>query len=105
MSTLAGRCLETISQSREKETNLERTTAVSVEGTEERSRRRMEEGGGERERVTDTSSSRVESFYRSSAQPTWGPRRSTKKDNDYDDDEWQCNNVPITVPSCLTDGD
>jgi len=59
MSTLAGRCLETISQSREKETNLERTTAVSVEGTEERSRRRMEEGGGERERVTDTSSSRV----------------------------------------------
>ena len=31
----------------------------------------MEEGGGERERVTDTSSSRVESFYRSSAQPTW----------------------------------
>lgn len=32
---------------------------VSVEGTEERSRRRMEEGGGERERVTDTSSSRV----------------------------------------------
>lgn len=37
----------------------EGTTAVSVEGTEERSRRRMEEGGGGRERVTDTSSSRV----------------------------------------------
>lgn len=31
----------------------------SVEGMEERSRRRMEEGGGGRERVTDTSSSRV----------------------------------------------
>lgn len=59
MSTLVGRCLETISGSREKETKPEGTTAVSVEGTEERSRRRMEEGGGGRERVTDTSSSRV----------------------------------------------
>jgi len=59
MSTLAGRCLETISRRREKKTKLEGTTLVSVEGTEERSRRRMEEGGGGRERVTDTSSSRV----------------------------------------------
>lgn len=59
VSTLAGRCLETISRSREKEAKPEGTTAVSVEGTEERSRRRMEAGGGGRERVTDTSSSRV----------------------------------------------